>query len=91
MVRLIPFGKGLGQMPRLRPYRQLWAELLPESPDWVAIRRGPAGFPFRQGIRINAPADIRVEPAALNQDFTPKPIHPRLALEPCLIWVKWPS
>ncbi len=39
MVRLIHAGKR-GQMPRGRPYRQLWGELGRESLAWIAIRLG---------------------------------------------------
>jgi glycosyltransferase involved in cell wall biosynthesis len=54
MVRLIHAGK-LGQMPRLRPYRQLWAELCRESLNWVAIRlRAGRIFLAGKGSRINA-------------------------------------
>lgn len=35
MVRLIHAGKQ-GQMPRNRPYRQLWRELAGETPGWAA-------------------------------------------------------
>jgi hypothetical protein len=37
MVRLIHAGKR-GQMPRSRPYRQLWRELASETLVWVATR-----------------------------------------------------
>ena len=65
MVRLIHAGKH-GQMPRSRPYRQLWRELARETPAWFA------SYIRRARIRL-AGKGAKIEAARRHKGLPPNP------------------